>query len=210
MTKNSSTKLRPVGTENKFPPAIGLTGGIGSGKSMVARVFEVLGIPVYYADNEAKRLMNSDPGLKEAILKTFGEKAYDKTGLDRKFLSSVVFNDQAQLEKLNALVHPVTIRDAEEWRKRQSSPYIIKEAALLFESGANRYLHKVIGVSAPLDLRLKRVMGRDKITREEVLKRIEGQMDETRKMKMCDFVVINDEVEMIIPQILEIHRFLLA
>ncbi len=190
----------------KYPRAIGLTGGIGSGKTIVARVFETLGIPVYYADDEAKRLMNTDPELRKSIIGLFGDKAYDQDGLNRRFISSIVFNDPGKLQNLNSLVHPATIRDAEEWRKKQVAPYIIKEAALLFESGANRHLDLVIGVSAPLHLRIKRVMARDKISKDEVMKRISRQMDDEKKMKLCDFVIVNDEEEMILPQVLDIHK----
>src|SRR5690242_3390752 len=132
---------------------VGLTGGIGSGKTTVARIFEVLGIPVYYADDATKQLMNNDPGIKESIIKNFGERSYVNNTLDRKWLASIVFNDKEKLALLNSLTHPATIRHAEEWMKKQTTPYIIKEAALLFESGANLSLDKVIGVYAPLPLR---------------------------------------------------------
>ncbi len=185
---------------------IGLTGGIGSGKTTVAKIFEVLGIPVYYADDAAKRLMNTDPLLKEEIIKNFGEPAYANAELDRKYMASVVFNDKAKLELLNSLTHPATIRDAEAWMKKQSTAYIIKEAALIFESGADKTLDHVIGVYAPLPLRIKRTMTRDRITEEEVLKRINRQMDEEEKMKRCDFVIVNNEDQMLLPQVLSLHK----
>src|SRR5258705_8262874 len=128
---------------------IGLTGGIGSGKSTVAKIFEVLGVPVYYADEAVRQIMNSDKQLKAALAKNFGEKAYRGDELDRAYLASVVFADKQKLELLNSLTHPATIRDANRWMLEQTSSYIIKEAALLFESGANKYLDLVIGVSAP-------------------------------------------------------------
>lgn len=189
---------------------IGLTGGIGSGKSTVAKVFEILGIPVYYADNAAKKLMNTDPELRKAILLEFGDDAYTGTELNRKKIASIVFNDPAKLEKLNQLIHPATIRDAEEWMKKQNSPYAIKEAALLFESGANAGLDKIIGVSAPHELRIKRVMERDGVTKEEVISRINRQWDEERKLSHCDEVIINNEQELLIPQVLDLHREFLA
>ena len=185
---------------------VGLTGGIGSGKSVVAKVFETLGIPVYYADDAAKNLMNTNEELKTAIIKNFGEGSYSNGELNRKYISSIVFNDAEKLELLNSLTHPATIRDAEEWMKRQTSTYIIKEAALLFESGAHKILDIVIGVSAPLPLRINRAMARDGATKEEILKRINRQMDEEEKMKSCDFVIINNEEELIIPQVLELHQ----
>jgi dephospho-CoA kinase len=185
---------------------VGLTGGIGSGKSVVAKVFETLGIPVYYADDAAKKLMNTDEELKTSVIKIFGNDAYINGELNRKYIASIVFNDKEKLELLNSLTHPATIRDAEEWIKRQTSPYIIKEAALLFESGANKNLDYVIGVSAPLPLRIKRVIARDHSTEEEIMKRINRQMDEEDKMKRCDFVITNNEEELVIPQVLELHK----
>ncbi len=185
---------------------IGLTGGIGSGKSVVAKVFETLGIPVYYADDEAKMLMNTNAGLKAAIIKNFGERSYTNGELNRKYIASIVFNDEKKLELLNSLTHPATIRDAEEWIKQQTSAYIIKEAALLFESGAGKILDYVIGVYAPLPIRIKRVIARDGVTEEEIMKRIMRQMDEEEKMKRCDFVITNDEQELVIPQVLELDK----
>lgn len=185
---------------------IGLTGGIGSGKSVVAKVFETLGIPVYYADDAAKMLMNMNAELKAAIIKNFGEGSYTNGELNRKYMATIVFNDKEKLELLNSLTHPATIRNAEEWIKQQTSPYIIKEAALLFESGANKILDHVIGVYAPLPLRIKRVMARDGATEEEIMKRINRQMDEKKKMKRCDFVITNDEQELVIPQVLELDK----
>lgn len=185
---------------------IGLTGGIGSGKSVVARIFAVLGIPVYYADDEAKKLMNTDKDLKAAILKHFGEKSYREGELDRKYLARVVFNDTQKLELLNSLTHPATIQHAAGWIKRQTAPYIIKEAALLFESGAAKLLDKVIGVYAPEAIRLRRVMERDQVKAEEVLQRMSRQMNEEKKMKLCDFVIVNDEKQPVIPQVLSLHE----
>ena len=185
---------------------IGLTGGMGSGKSTVARIFEVLGIPVYYADDAAKQIMNTDPQLRSALIKHFGEKTYQGGQLDRAYLASLVFPDKQKLELLNSLTHPATIRDANRWILEQTSPYIIKEAALMFESGANKYLDLVIGVSAPEELRIKRVMQRDHVSRTDVLQRMSKQMDEQEKMKGCDFVVINDEQQLLTPQILKLHE----
>jgi dephospho-CoA kinase len=185
---------------------IGLTGGIGSGKSIVARVFETLGIPVYYADDAAKRLMSTDENLKESIIKNFGEECYKSGQLDRKQLASIVFNNKEKLKLLNSLIHPATIADANEWMKKQKSAYIMKEAALLFESGADKNLDYVIGVLSPADLRIKRVMQRDGLTEKEVMQRIDQQMDEKEKMKRCDFIITNDEKQLVLPQILELDK----
>lgn len=185
---------------------IGLTGGIGSGKSTVAKIFETLGIPVYYADTEAKRLMNSSETLKKVIRQNFGEATYENDQLNRKYLAGIVFNNPEKLELLNALIHPVTINDAEQWMQQQSAPYSIKEAALLFESGAAENLDFIVGVYAPQALRIKRVMKRDGLTADEIMKRINRQVNEEMKMKLCDFVIINDEQELLIPQVLKLHQ----
>lgn len=188
---------------------IGLTGGLGSGKSTVAQIFEVLGIPVYYADIAAKRMMNEDPGIKAAVINAFGDVYTDKK-LDRSRLASIVFADAKKLEQLNSIVHPATLKDAAEWMTQQKAPYAIKEAALMFESGANRSLDYIIGVQAPLELRLQRVIIRDNISREEVMARINKQMDEDEKLALCDHIIVNDEQQPIIPQVLKLHEKFLA
>lgn len=185
---------------------IGLTGGIGSGKSTVAKIFEVLGIPVYYADDAAKVLMNTNIKVKEAIIKNFGEASYKKNQLDRSYIASLVFNDKEKLEILNSITHPATIQDANNWISKQKAPYILKEAALIFESGSNEFLDFVIGVHAPLPLRLQRVMQRDGISEEEVIKRMKQQMNEDEKMSKCRFVINNNEEELLIPQVLELDK----
>ena len=189
---------------------VGLTGGIGSGKSMVARIFEVFGIPVYYADEAARQLQNNDPELKRGIIGIFGPQAYREGKLDRKYISGLVFQDKGKLDQLNALVHPATIHDAGRWMKQQTAPYAIKEAALIFESGSQRDLDYVIGVTAPESLRIKRTMQRDSISSEEVMKRMENQLQDRIKMRLCDFVIHNDEHELLIPQVLGIHEKLMT
>ncbi len=189
---------------------VGLTGGIGSGKSTVAKVFEVLGIPVYYADDAAKRLMNTDEELKEKIKLQFGNEVYKNGKLDKIYLAEIVFSSPEKLNKLNSIVHPATINDAEKWMKQHTTAYSIKEAALIFESGAQQQLDYVIGVTAPVPLRIQRTMHRDGITREDVIARMDKQMDDTIKMKLCDFVIKNDEQQMLLPQILDLHKKLLS
>jgi dephospho-CoA kinase len=184
---------------------IGLTGGIGSGKTTVAKIFELLNVPVYYADDASKRLYHTDKKLIQDIKKNFGEDVYTNEQLNRSKLASIVFNDPAKLELLNQIVHPPTIRDAEEWMKKQTTPYVIKEAALLFESGSASGLDYVIGVKTPVHLRIKRAMERDHVSRDEILNRAKRQIDEEIKMRLCDFLIINNEQEMVIPQVLEIH-----
>jgi dephospho-CoA kinase len=185
---------------------IGVTGGIGSGKSMVTGIFKVLGIPVLDADTKAKELMEHHAPLKEAIIKTFGDAVYPDGRLDRKYLAGIVFNDPFQLERLNALVHPFTIAAAEEWSAQQKAPYTVKEAALFFESGSGAGLDYIIGVYAPKHLRLQRAMQRDGSSREEVLARMDKQISEEIKMRLCDFVIRNDEQHLLIPQVLQLHQ----
>lgn len=189
---------------------VGLTGGIGSGKSTVAKVFEVLGIPVYYADDAAKRLMNQDDDVKRTIQKQFGDAVYTNDVLNKKQLADIVFNNPEKLQQLNKIIHPATIKDAERWMQNQTAPYAIKEAALIFESGAQEHLDYVIGVTAPAPLRIQRTMHRDNVTREEVLARMDKQLDESVKMKLCDFILVNDEQEMLLPQVLHLHNKLLS
>jgi dephospho-CoA kinase len=184
---------------------IGLTGGIGSGKTTVAKVFELLNVPVYYADEASKRLYHTDAALKAAIVKHFGAEIYVNDLLDRGRLAQLVFDAPEKLELLNTLVHPPTLRDAEQWMTRQAAPYIIKEAALLFETGSAGQLDYIIGITAPVPLRIKRVMDRDNISREQVQNRMDRQMDETIKLRLCDFIIHNDEQQMVIPQVLQLH-----
>lgn len=185
---------------------VGLTGGIGSGKTTVAKVFETFGIPVYYADDRTKALMNTNPLLKASLIEHFGAETYKNNELDRKFLASIVFNNKEKLELLNSLSHPLTILDADEWMKAQSTPYVIKEAALLFESGAAEKLDYIIGVYAPQHIRIQRVMKRDQLPVEEIMKRISRQVDEEMKMKLCDFVITNNDQLAVIPQVVEIDK----
>lgn len=189
---------------------VGLTGGIGSGKTTVAKVFELLGVPVYYADAASKGLYTSDAELMENVKKHFGEAVYSGNTLNKNVLAALVFKDPQKLDLLNSLVHPPTIRHAEAWMSQQTAPYIIKEAALLFESGSVSGLDYVIGVYTPKHLRLKRVMDRDGLSREEVINRMNRQIDETIKMRLCDFVIQNNEQELILPQVLELHQHFLT
>ena len=189
---------------------VGITGGIGSGKSTVAKVFEVLGIPVYYADDAAKRLMNEDENLIAQIKKEFGDEAYVNGKLDRKYLSGLVFNNEEKLALLNSIVHPATLRDSDKWMQQQTTPYAIKEAALIFESGASRQLDYVIGVYAPTPLRMERILKRDKASTEDVKARMEKQMNEDEKMRLCNYVITNDEQELVLPQVIKIHEGFLA
>jgi dephospho-CoA kinase len=185
---------------------IGLTGGIGSGKSVVARIFSILGIPVFDADREAKKIMETDPAVRAALIDEFGVGTYDGNKLNRAYLAGRVFEDAERLEKLNALVHPVTISAAEAWMKAQTTPYVVKEAALLFETGSAHNLDYIVGVFAPEPVRIQRVMERDRLTREEIKARMSRQVQDDIKMKLCDYVLINHEQQLLIPQVMELHR----
>lgn len=189
---------------------IGITGGIGSGKSTASQIFKVLGIPVFDADMAAKNIMNEDESLKQKIKQTFGEASYENGLLNRKYIAGIVFNDALKLETLNALVHPATIAMAEKWAQQQTTPYTVKEAALFFESGSAAGIDYIIGVYAPQHIRIRRVMQRDHITHEEVLARMSKQIDEEMKMKLCDFVVVNDEQQLLLPQVIALHEKFLA
>ena len=186
---------------------IGITGGIGSGKSYVARIFKALGVPFYDADLEAKLLMNTDSLVRKGLIDTFGAAVYDSKGqLDRPYLADIVFADKAKLKLLNEIVHPRVIQHAADWADRQVGPYSLKEAALLFESGSYKQLDKTILVTAPEELRIERVMKRDGIIREQVLQRMEKQLPDAEKRKLADYILINDGREPLLPQLLALDK----
>ncbi len=187
---------------------IGITGGIGSGKTTVCRVFELLGIPIFYADTVAKLIMNTDPVLKEEILKTFGEKSYLMDGeLNRSYISSIVFKNEFELNKLNALVHPAVFRAFDKWLGiHYDAPYIIKEAALLFETKSYTMCDLSVLVVSPEALRVQRVIARDAISQDEIALRMKRQLSDEQKMKLADHILFNDESRLLIPQILELDQ----
>ncbi len=188
---------------------IGLTGGIGSGKTTVAKIFEVLGIPVYYADASAKRLMNQPGALKDELINVFGDEVYSDGRINTPLLSEKIFNNPSQLAQINSIVHPATIADALKWMSEQSAPYIIKEAAILFEANADKDLDYVIGVSSPKTLRIQRIMQRDNMPEEMIFLKMSKQMDDDEKMRLCDFILINDEKQLLLPQVIALHKKLL-
>jgi len=188
---------------------VGLTGGIGSGKSTVAAIFETLGIPIYYADKEAKRLMSEHANLIQSIKELLGEESYSNGNLNREYIASVVFNEPKKLEQLNQLIHPLTISDSHNWMLQQSTPYAIKEAALIFESHSESHLDVIIGVNSPESLRIKRVLERDGIDEAAVRQRMSRQMSEDEKIKKCNFVITNDEPFLLTKQVLLIHKTLI-
>jgi len=188
---------------------VGITGGIGSGKSTVAAIFEILGVPVFYADNAAKQMMNSDPNIIEGIQSLFGESSYINGVYNREYVASVVFKDNEKLKALNELVHPITIAAAEEWMQSQNTPYCLKEAALIFESNAQKKLDLIIGVYASPEVRIKRIVQRDQLNEDQVIARMSKQMNEEDKMRLCDYVILNDESQLLIPQVVALHEILL-
>lgn len=198
-------------SENKILK-IGITGGIGSGKTTVCHIFETLGIPVYYADDRAKALMVENEDLIKGIKNLFGEAAYlPDRALNRKHIADIAFNNPEKLNELNALVHPAVWLDGEQWHNAQTqAPYTLKEAALLFESGGNFLLDKIITVVAPVETRIERVIlrGGGTLTRSDVEARIAKQMPDEEKIKQSDFVIWNDGEQALIPQVLAIHQAL--
>ena len=189
-----------------MPKIIGLTGGIGSGKTTVANLFASLGIPVFNADDAAKQLMQNSPIIKNQLIQQFGDQVYEQGQLNKSYLASIVFADPEKLAILNSIVHPVTIQAALDWAQQQSSAYVIKEAALIFESNASEGLDYVIGVTAPIALRIERVMKRDQCSQAEVEKRMQYQISDAVKMKLCDKVIVNDDIQLITPQVIAIHE----
>ena len=192
---------------------VGVTGNIGSGKSTVCKVFEVLGIPVFYADDEAKKVMVNDTVLITGIKQAFGSEAYFDDGtLNRKYIAGIVFNNKEQLNKLNSLTHPAVFRAFDTWVLNidPKIPYVLKEAALLFESDSYKMCDRSVLVSAPLDVRLKRVIKRDGISIEEAESRDARQFTEKIKSQMANDIIINDDTELVIPQVLKLHDLYLS
>lgn len=186
---------------------IGLTGGIGSGKTLVSSVFKELGISVYNADTEAKRLMEADSGIIRRIKSLLGPQSYQNGKLNRKFISDVVFFDNVKLESLNAIVHPAVRQDFERWVvEKASEPYVIKEAAILFESGGVETLDYTIFVKADMNTRIGRVVERDHVTAGQVRSRMDHQMDDQEKERLADYIINNEIGSMILPQIVDLHN----
>jgi dephospho-CoA kinase len=189
---------------------VGVTGGMGSGKTLVCRIFEILSIPVYYADYHAKRLMESDSGIREELCRLFGSAIVSKDKINREKLAQIIFNDNRALKSMNGIIHPAVRKDFEAWvNKITGCDYVIEEAAILFESGAYKLLDFNITVSAPEEMRIKRVILRDDTTRESVLNRLRNQMNEEERNRVADAVICNDESELLIPQVIGLHNRIL-
>ena len=185
---------------------IGLTGGIGVGKTYVSKIFQQMGIPIFNADEQAKKCMVEDANLKAAVQLAFGENMYLKGVLQKDALAKIVFNNTKTLAKLNALVHPIVKQKFEDWCSLQSTSMVIKEAAILFESDAHLGLDSVVCVSAPENLRIKRVQKRDGSSVEQIQSRMSKQMPQTEKEELADFLIVNDQVQLLLPQVLAIIK----
>ena len=183
---------------------VGVTGAIGAGKTFVSSIFEKLGFPVFNSDIEAKKCMQSDVYLIEQIKVVFGDKVYKNNILQKNILSEIIFNDNEKLKSLNHLIHPVVSKNFINWCGLQNSDIIIKEAAILFESGSNNILDKIICVSAKENIRIKRVMSRDKCDKNHVLSIMSKQMTQKQKEKLSDFIIINDDKKLLMPQIVDV------
>ena len=189
---------------------IGLTGGIGSGKTTVANFFKELEVPVYIADVEAKKIMNTSASIKKALISLFGKKSYLNDELNRKFIASKVFKDKNLLQKLNNIVHPEVEKHFKVWKANQDQPYVIYEAAIIFENNAQSKFDYTILVTAPQDIKVKRVLNRDHATEQEVMSRMENQWDDSKKEKLADFIIENIDLEDTKSQIYQLHTKLLG
>ncbi len=188
---------------------IGLTGGIGSGKTTVSNMFKDLGIPVYIADVEAKKLMNTSKDVKQKIISLFSPKAYENNELNRSYIATKIFNDASYLKKMNAIIHPKVAKHFKKWMQKQTSPYVIKEAAIIFEHNMQAQYDAIITVIAAAEVRIDRILKRDKTTKDKVLAIMKHQLDDEEKAKMSDFVIVNDKLEHTKEQVLNVHNSIL-
>lgn len=188
---------------------VGITGGIGSGKSIVCKLFQLKGIPLFDADAAAKMLMETNQNIIDALKQTFGASVYKEGRINRPFLAKIVFNNAEKLAQLNAIVHPAVIEYGKAWHESQTSAYTIKEAALFFESGSDTEMDIMIGVDAPEWLRLQRAMKRDGVNAATIKSRMSMQMNNDEKMNRCDYVIQNNETESLILQVDYIHNLLI-
>jgi dephospho-CoA kinase len=188
---------------------LGITGGIGSGKTTVCKVFSVLGIPVFSADEEAKRILDNEREIQKKISEAAGKDLYISGSLDRKELARLIFNNRDLLEKVNGIIHPAVFEYFGDWVQMQDSPYVIMEAAILFESGAARMMDKIVTVVTPVEERIERLLRGNKFTREQITERIRNQIDDGERISQSDFVIFNSENDMIIPAVLGVHNEML-
>lgn len=188
----------------------GITGGIGSGKSTIATILEKLGFPVYYADTEAKLLMNTDPSIRERLTQLFGPQAYNVSGLDRPFIASRIFNDEESKLRMNAIVHPRVRAHFDDWAAAQQNSLVFQESALLFETESYRRFDKTLLVTAPEELRIQRVQSRDGFSESEIRSRMNSQLKDEEKIPLADYIILNDGQTLVIPQVLNVVKDLRA
>ena len=193
-----------------MPKVVGLTGGIGSGKSRVAKVFLSFGVPCYFADAAAKRLMLEDHSVKAEIIKLFGEAAYNKNGLNRKHIGDIVFRDSTKLARLNAIVHPAVGQDFKQWLSKQEHSYVIKEVAILFETDGHKSVNKSLLITAPKAIRIERVMKRDNCTEADVLARMANQWEDEKRIPLADYVLENIDWKITQKKIQSLHQIFLT
>lgn len=185
---------------------IGLTGGIGSGKTTVSRLFHLLGVPIYIADERAKKLFTNNPEVQKKVIDQFGSESIKNGEVNRSYLANITFNNKEKLTQLNAIIHPAVAKDFSAWVSNQTAEYVIKEAAILFESGSDATCDKVIVVVAPDETRIDRVMQRDELNKEAVMARMRNQWSQEKKIEFSDFVIINDNSVSVIEQVTRIHK----
>jgi dephospho-CoA kinase len=188
---------------------LGITGGIGSGKTTVCKVFTVLGIPVFSADDEAKRIQDNDKTIQSGINSFAGRDLFPGGKLDRPELAKLIFNNKDLLDKVNSIVHPAVFNSFNEWIEKQDSPYSIMEAAILFESGAYRLMDRILTVVTPMEERIERLVRGKTFSREQIIERIRNQTDDESRIIRSDFVIFNSDNDMVIPAILGIHKEML-
>jgi dephospho-CoA kinase len=194
-----------MNAEERKSLKLGITGGIGSGKSTVCRVFAVLGIPVFSADDEAKKIQDNDRFIQDQISSLAGRDLFPGGRLDRAEMARLIFSNSGLLEKVNAVVHPAVFNSFEKWLKLQNSPYSIMEAAILFESGASKLMDRIVTVVTPLEERIERLVAGKRFTREQVTERIRNQLDDSSRLPQSDFIIFNSENDMVIPAVLGVH-----
>ena len=188
---------------------VGLSGGMGSGKTVVSRIFHALGIPVFYADAATKELYDTHDELRQALTGLLGQDIYQNGRLQRKRMASLIFSDENLLQKVNALTHPLAIQRFDQWAQQQQAPYVIQEAAILFESGANEKMNYTIAITAPETLRITRTMRRDKFTEQEIKHRLQWQWPDEKRNAKAGFIIVNDDKQALLPQVLTIHENIL-
>lgn len=190
---------------------IGITGGIGSGKSTVCKIFNVLGIPVYHADIRAKILINQMPVIRENIIHAFGSESFTHNSYNSKYMGNIVFSNKEKLHRLNSIIHPYVEKDFLEWcANNTNSKYILKEAAILFESGANKGLDYVIVINAPLNIRIQRIIERDSMSEKMIMQRMQNQWPVEKIQILADWIIENDDKQLILPHVLSIHNRLIS